>query len=174
MTSLQLLLLNANEIECIRRDAFRDLHSLSLLSLYDNNLQSWVSNRWDWRERRLSTFPDDYNHPLIIIVVRLSILSPPYPPLFNIQVVRLKKPLGKSSPPRNTVDSWVFFMSRSQPRAKKESFLFSTHPTEDSVHCLSVNTVSPLGTEPIYLRLQFTVASRVFAQESHRNEWRPL
>ena len=47
MTSLQLLLLNANEIECIRRDAFRDLHSLSLLSLYNNNLQSLANGTFE-------------------------------------------------------------------------------------------------------------------------------
>lgn len=47
LTSLQLLLLNANEISCIRKDAFRDLHSLSLLSLYDNNIQSLANGTFD-------------------------------------------------------------------------------------------------------------------------------
>lgn len=31
LTSLQLLLLNANEISCIRKDSFKDLHSVNLL-----------------------------------------------------------------------------------------------------------------------------------------------
>ncbi|CAD1473846.1 unnamed protein product, partial [Heterotrigona itama] len=34
------MLLNANEISCIRTDLFRDLTSLTLLSLYDNNIRS--------------------------------------------------------------------------------------------------------------------------------------
>uniref|UniRef100_A0A3Q3IRI7 Slit homolog 2 (Drosophila) n=1 Tax=Monopterus albus TaxID=43700 RepID=A0A3Q3IRI7_MONAL len=38
--SLQLLLLNANKIACLRVDAFQDLHNLNLLSLYDNKLQT--------------------------------------------------------------------------------------------------------------------------------------
>lgn len=33
-------LLNANKINCIRPDAFQDLQNLSLLSLYDNKIQS--------------------------------------------------------------------------------------------------------------------------------------
>lgn len=33
-------LLNANEISCIRTDLFKDLTSLTLLSLYDNNIRS--------------------------------------------------------------------------------------------------------------------------------------
>ena len=33
-------LLNANKINCIRPDAFQDLQNLSLLSLYDNRIQS--------------------------------------------------------------------------------------------------------------------------------------
>lgn len=33
-------LLNANEISCIRTDLFRDLTSVTLLSLYDNNIRS--------------------------------------------------------------------------------------------------------------------------------------
>lgn len=47
LSSLQLLLLNANEISCIRKDAFRDLHSLSLLSLYDNNIQTLANGTFD-------------------------------------------------------------------------------------------------------------------------------
>lgn len=35
-----LRLLNANKINCIRPDAFQDLQNLSLLSLYDNKIQS--------------------------------------------------------------------------------------------------------------------------------------
>jgi hypothetical protein len=31
LTSLQLLLLNANRISCVRRDSFKDLHNLNLL-----------------------------------------------------------------------------------------------------------------------------------------------
>ncbi|CAH2208741.1 jg602, partial [Pararge aegeria aegeria] len=31
LTSLQLLLLNSNEITCVRKDTFRDLQSLKLL-----------------------------------------------------------------------------------------------------------------------------------------------
>uniref|UniRef100_A0A452V8G1 Slit homolog 1 protein n=1 Tax=Ursus maritimus TaxID=29073 RepID=A0A452V8G1_URSMA len=38
--TLQLLLLNANKINCVRPDAFQDLQNLSLLSLYDNKIQS--------------------------------------------------------------------------------------------------------------------------------------
>ncbi|KAJ8399316.1 hypothetical protein AAFF_G00413540 [Aldrovandia affinis] len=38
--ALQLLLLNANKINCLRVDAFQDLHNLNLLSLYDNKLQT--------------------------------------------------------------------------------------------------------------------------------------
>uniref|UniRef100_A0A8C3U4D9 Slit homolog 2 protein n=1 Tax=Catharus ustulatus TaxID=91951 RepID=A0A8C3U4D9_CATUS len=37
---LQLILLNANKINCLRVDAFQDLHNLNLLSLYDNKLQT--------------------------------------------------------------------------------------------------------------------------------------
>lgn len=37
---MQLLLLNANKINCLRVDAFQDLHNLNLLSLYDNKLQT--------------------------------------------------------------------------------------------------------------------------------------
>ncbi|XP_022165638.1 protein slit-like [Myzus persicae] len=48
LTSLQLLLLNANEISCIRRDAFRDLHSVNLLSLYDNNIKSLANGTFDY------------------------------------------------------------------------------------------------------------------------------
>ena len=33
-------LLNANKINCLRVDAFQDLHNLNLLSLYDNKLQT--------------------------------------------------------------------------------------------------------------------------------------
>ncbi|KAF3827803.1 hypothetical protein GH733_001038 [Mirounga leonina] len=33
-------LLNANKINCVRPDAFQDLQNLSLLSLYDNKIQS--------------------------------------------------------------------------------------------------------------------------------------
>ena len=33
-------LLNANKVNCIRLDAFQDLQNLSLLSLYDNKIQS--------------------------------------------------------------------------------------------------------------------------------------
>lgn len=33
-------LLNANKINCVRADAFQDLQNLSLLSLYDNKIQS--------------------------------------------------------------------------------------------------------------------------------------
>lgn len=33
-------LLNANKINCIRADAFADLQNLSLLSLYDNKIQT--------------------------------------------------------------------------------------------------------------------------------------
>uniref|UniRef100_A0A336M078 CSON009074 protein n=1 Tax=Culicoides sonorensis TaxID=179676 RepID=A0A336M078_CULSO len=40
LTSLQLLLLNANAITCIKRDTFKDLRNLSLLSLYDNNIKT--------------------------------------------------------------------------------------------------------------------------------------
>nr|CAD7195455.1 unnamed protein product [Timema douglasi] len=47
LSSLQLLLLNANEISCIRKDSFRDLHSLNLLSLYDNNIQSLANGSFD-------------------------------------------------------------------------------------------------------------------------------
>lgn len=35
-------LLNANKINCIRADAFADLQNLSLLSLYDNKIQTLV------------------------------------------------------------------------------------------------------------------------------------
>uniref|UniRef100_A0A6I8RF58 Slit homolog 1 protein n=1 Tax=Xenopus tropicalis TaxID=8364 RepID=A0A6I8RF58_XENTR len=35
-----LILLNANKINCIRADTFQDLQNLSLLSLYDNKIQS--------------------------------------------------------------------------------------------------------------------------------------
>lgn len=35
-----LRLLNANKIHCIRPEAFQDLQNLSLLSLYDNKIQS--------------------------------------------------------------------------------------------------------------------------------------
>lgn len=35
-----LRLLNANKINCLRVDAFQDLHNLNLLSLYDNKLQT--------------------------------------------------------------------------------------------------------------------------------------
>uniref|UniRef100_A0A4W3H2K8 LRRCT domain-containing protein n=1 Tax=Callorhinchus milii TaxID=7868 RepID=A0A4W3H2K8_CALMI len=38
--ALQLLLLNANTITCVRADTFQDLQNLSLLSLYDNKIQS--------------------------------------------------------------------------------------------------------------------------------------
>ncbi|CAG09351.1 unnamed protein product, partial [Tetraodon nigroviridis] len=38
--ALQLLLLNANKIHCIRANAFQDLQNLSLLSLYDNKIQT--------------------------------------------------------------------------------------------------------------------------------------
>ncbi|EPY81129.1 slit 2 isoform 2-like protein [Camelus ferus] len=34
------ILLNANKINCLRVDAFQDLHNLNLLSLYDNKLQT--------------------------------------------------------------------------------------------------------------------------------------
>lgn len=47
LTSLQLLLLNANEISCIRKDSFKDLTSLNLLSLYDNNIQSLANGTFD-------------------------------------------------------------------------------------------------------------------------------
>lgn len=40
--------------------------------------------------------------------------------------------------------------------------------------CCLLPHIQALGTESIYLRLQFTVASRIFAQESDRNERRPL
>ncbi|GFG30556.1 hypothetical protein Cfor_10839, partial [Coptotermes formosanus] len=40
-------LLNANEISCIRKDTFKDLHSLNLLSLYDNNIQSLANGTFD-------------------------------------------------------------------------------------------------------------------------------
>lgn len=33
-------LLNANKINCVRADTFQDLQNLSLLSLYDNKIQS--------------------------------------------------------------------------------------------------------------------------------------
>uniref|UniRef100_A0AAR2J0E5 Slit homolog 1 protein n=1 Tax=Pygocentrus nattereri TaxID=42514 RepID=A0AAR2J0E5_PYGNA len=38
--ALQLLLLNANKIHCVRANAFQDLQNLSLLSLYDNKIQT--------------------------------------------------------------------------------------------------------------------------------------
>uniref|UniRef100_UPI001EAEF203 slit homolog 1 protein-like n=1 Tax=Oncorhynchus gorbuscha TaxID=8017 RepID=UPI001EAEF203 len=38
--SLELLLLNANKIHCIRATAFQDLENLALLSLYDNKIQT--------------------------------------------------------------------------------------------------------------------------------------
>ena len=38
--SLPVRLLNANKINCVRADAFQDLQNLSLLSLYDNKIQS--------------------------------------------------------------------------------------------------------------------------------------
>ncbi|KAG9337099.1 hypothetical protein JZ751_029767 [Albula glossodonta] len=38
--TLLLVLLNANKINCLRVDAFQDLHNLNLLSLYDNKLQT--------------------------------------------------------------------------------------------------------------------------------------
>ncbi|KAF4790617.1 hypothetical protein TURU_138741 [Turdus rufiventris] len=37
---LRRILLNANKINCLRVDAFQDLHNLNLLSLYDNKLQT--------------------------------------------------------------------------------------------------------------------------------------
>uniref|UniRef100_A0A8D0L649 Slit guidance ligand 3 n=1 Tax=Sphenodon punctatus TaxID=8508 RepID=A0A8D0L649_SPHPU len=40
LVSLQLLLLNANKINCLRVNTFQDLHNLNLLSLYDNKLQT--------------------------------------------------------------------------------------------------------------------------------------
>uniref|UniRef100_A0AAR2IM47 Slit homolog 3 (Drosophila) n=1 Tax=Pygocentrus nattereri TaxID=42514 RepID=A0AAR2IM47_PYGNA len=40
LVSLQLLLLNANKINCLRVNTFKDLQSLNLLSLYDNKLQT--------------------------------------------------------------------------------------------------------------------------------------
>ncbi|MED6281939.1 Slit 1 protein [Characodon lateralis] len=40
LVSLELLLLNANKIHCIRATAFKDLENLALLSLYDNKIQS--------------------------------------------------------------------------------------------------------------------------------------
>uniref|UniRef100_A0A6Q2Z490 Slit homolog 3 (Drosophila) n=1 Tax=Esox lucius TaxID=8010 RepID=A0A6Q2Z490_ESOLU len=40
LVSLQLLLLNANKINCLRVNTFQDLQSLNLLSLYDNKLQT--------------------------------------------------------------------------------------------------------------------------------------
>lgn len=43
LNELQLLLLNANELRCLRRDVFEGLENLNLLSLYDNNIQS-ISN----------------------------------------------------------------------------------------------------------------------------------
>uniref|UniRef100_A0A182PQM3 Protein slit n=1 Tax=Anopheles epiroticus TaxID=199890 RepID=A0A182PQM3_9DIPT len=42
-----MLLLNANEISCVRKDAFKDLHNLSLLSLYDNKIQSLANGTFD-------------------------------------------------------------------------------------------------------------------------------
>lgn len=38
--NLQLLLLNANKIQCIHRNAFNNLTNLNLLSLYDNKIKS--------------------------------------------------------------------------------------------------------------------------------------
>uniref|UniRef100_A0A8C0ICE1 Slit guidance ligand 3 n=1 Tax=Bubo bubo TaxID=30461 RepID=A0A8C0ICE1_BUBBB len=40
LVSLQLLLLNANKINCLRVNTFQGLHNLKLLSLYDNKLQT--------------------------------------------------------------------------------------------------------------------------------------
>uniref|UniRef100_A0A8C3I7I1 Slit guidance ligand 3 n=1 Tax=Chrysemys picta bellii TaxID=8478 RepID=A0A8C3I7I1_CHRPI len=40
LVSLQLLLLNANKINCLRVNTFQDLQNLNLLSLYDNKLQT--------------------------------------------------------------------------------------------------------------------------------------
>uniref|UniRef100_A0A672MNX8 Slit homolog 3 protein-like n=1 Tax=Sinocyclocheilus grahami TaxID=75366 RepID=A0A672MNX8_SINGR len=40
LVSLQLLLLNANKINCLRVNTFKDLQNLNLLSLYDNKLQT--------------------------------------------------------------------------------------------------------------------------------------
>ncbi|CAL4126380.1 unnamed protein product, partial [Meganyctiphanes norvegica] len=47
LTSLQLLLLNANKISCLRRDVFTDLRSLNLLSLYDNYIKTIQNGTFD-------------------------------------------------------------------------------------------------------------------------------
>ena len=40
LTSLQVLLLNSNQLQCLRDGIFRDLSQLRLLSLYDNQLRA--------------------------------------------------------------------------------------------------------------------------------------
>ncbi|CAF4626273.1 unnamed protein product [Rotaria sp. Silwood2] len=47
LNSLQLLLLNANKIVCIRADTFRGLEKLSLLSLYDNQLKTLINGTFN-------------------------------------------------------------------------------------------------------------------------------
>lgn len=52
--SLQLLLLNANQLHCIRRGTFDPLTDLNLLSLYDNRIKS-ISNETFHRLQKLQT-----------------------------------------------------------------------------------------------------------------------
>ncbi|PIO67529.1 leucine rich repeat domain protein, partial [Teladorsagia circumcincta] len=54
LNSLQLLLLNANQLQCIRQGTFDSLSELNLLSLYDNQIKS-ISNETFHKLHKLQT-----------------------------------------------------------------------------------------------------------------------
>uniref|UniRef100_A0A914H9P7 Uncharacterized protein n=1 Tax=Globodera rostochiensis TaxID=31243 RepID=A0A914H9P7_GLORO len=53
--SLQVLLLNGNQLECVRNDLFRGLNELKLLSLYDNKIRSITQSTFAPFARSLQT-----------------------------------------------------------------------------------------------------------------------